>query len=59
MKALNLSPLYGSMVGAERLIGALENALRMPDEATRRKEFARFVADLHVCADFLKERQAA
>lgn len=33
--------------------------LRMPDEATRRKEFARFVADLHVCADFLKERQAA
>ncbi len=34
MKALNLSPLYGSMVGAERLIGALENAMRMPDEAS-------------------------
>ena len=34
MRALNLSPLYGSMVGAERLVGALENALRMPDETS-------------------------
>jgi len=34
MRALNLSPLYGSMIGAERLAGALENALRMPDETS-------------------------
>ncbi|MFZ5719290.1 MAG: Hsp20 family protein [Pseudomonadota bacterium] len=34
MRALNLSPLYGSMVGAERLAGALEDALRMPDETS-------------------------
>lgn len=34
MKALNLSPLYGSMVGAERLVGAFENAMRMPDETS-------------------------
>lgn len=33
MRALNLSPLYGSMIGAERLAGALENALRTPDES--------------------------
>lgn len=33
MRALNLSPLYGSMIGAERLAGALENALRTPEES--------------------------
>lgn len=34
MRALNLSPLYGSMIGAERLAGALENALRTPEESS-------------------------
>lgn len=34
MRALNLSPLYGSMIGAERLADALETALRTPDESS-------------------------
>jgi uracil-DNA glycosylase len=33
--------------------------LRMPDEAARRREFKRFVDDLAMCADFLKEKRAA
>jgi uracil-DNA glycosylase len=33
--------------------------LRMPDEASRRREFKRFVDDLAVCSDFLKQRKAA
>lgn len=34
MRALNLSPLYGSMIGAERLADALESALRAPDDSS-------------------------
>jgi molecular chaperone IbpA len=34
MRALNLSPLYGSMVGAERLADALESAMRTPDDSS-------------------------
>ena len=33
--------------------------LRMPDEASRRREFRRFVDDLAACADFLKQKRAA
>lgn len=33
--------------------------LRMPDEAARRREFKRFVDDLAVCAEYLKQRKAA
>lgn len=34
MRALDLSPLYGSMIGAERLAGALESAFRTPEESS-------------------------
>ncbi len=34
MRALDLSPLYGSMIGAERLADALESARRAPDDSS-------------------------
>jgi DNA polymerase len=63
-KVVTITRMRGKIVqlpdGGRALVTVHPSALlRMPDEVTRRKEFARFVSDLHLCADFLKQRQAA